>query len=170
MSILADILGGAATVATGGLGGIVARLVPEVLHLFTASADRKHELAMRQLDIQAAKDGSEARIRETEAAGAAVVQAKEMDAYVEAIKAQGQKTGIWLADFLNAMVRPHAYYFWAHIYGAVKVCTILVMMQGGSGAAQAVLAAWTADDMAMLSGILSFFFLGRVIDKRSGAR
>lgn len=165
MSILADILGGAATMATGGIGGLVARTIPEVFRLFTVAGDRKHELAMRELDARIAKDGSEQRIRETEAAGAVVVQSKEMDAWVEAIKAQGQKTGIWLADFLNALVRPWAFYYWSTMYGVVKVCTIIVMMGSGSGAAEAIRLAWTADDTAILGGILSFFFVGRAFDR-----
>lgn len=170
MSILADILGGAANVATGGIGGLVARVVPEIFHIFTAGADRKHELEMRRLDIQAAKDGTEARIREQEAAGAAAVDSRQMDAYVEAIKAQGQRTGIWLADFLNALVRPLMAYYWMGLYAAYKLALFTTMVTSGTGVAEAVLASWTPDDTAFLGGVIGFFLPGRVFDKRAGAR
>lgn len=145
-----DIVSGAASVATGGIFGGLLRLVPEGLKLWQAKGDRDHEFRMAELAGAQARDGSAQRIREMEAASTAAIDAKGMDALVEAIRGQMQVTGNKVADALNFSVRPVTTYFFLALYGAHK-------------ATHEVL--WTQDDYAILGGILSFWFLNRVLEK-----
>jgi hypothetical protein len=52
------------------------------------------------------------------------------------------------------------------LYTAVKVVTITYAVNSGLPAIQIMQEIWTPDDFAMLMMILSFFFVGRSIEKR----
>lgn len=171
MSVLTDIGGIALNALTGGVGGGLLRLLPEVLKLFVSKADRDHEYRMAQLQRDMAKDGSEQRIREQESAGAVAIDNKAMDAYIEAIKAQGQKTGIYIADLLNALVRPIVTYYFLAMYGLYKLALFLSLWTVGNvGFAGAVMACWTPADEAQFGGLLAFWFVGRVLDNQRRTR
>lgn len=170
MSVFTDILGAAATVITGGVGGGVLRLIPEVIKLFAAKGDRDHEYRMRELDWKIAQQQGDQQIRAIDAAGAVAVDARTADAWVEAIKAQGQKTGIWIADLLNALVRPVTTYYFLFLFGAHKTALLYLMITSGQGVAQAIISSWTAEDAAMLAGLLNFWFVGRVFEKQRSTR
>ena len=150
-----DILGGVANVATGGLFGGILRLIPEGLKLWTAKGDRDHEYRMAQLQGEQARDGSAQRIAEMQAQSVAQVDMKSMDAWTEALKAQAVVTGVAWADAINILVRPVTTFFFLILYGVHKVNTASL---------------WTGDDYAMLGGILSFWFVGRVFDSKRERR
>lgn len=161
-----DLLSGAASTLLGGVFGSVFRLVPEVLKLFTSKRDQDHEYRMARLQGDLAKDGSEQRIREAEAAGNMVMDAKGMDALIAAIQGQSQATGNPIADAISATLRPVLTYWWMFLYSAVKV-SLLIVRWNALGAAESVISIWGPEDMAILSGIINFWFLDRVIRKRT---
>jgi hypothetical protein len=148
------------------LGGGFMRLLPELIGLWNKATDNKHELAMldKQLALEAAR-GAESRATMQVQGDINEVLAL-IDAQKTALASQMQKTGIWIADVLNFLVRPVVTYFFLLLFGAVKVATIVLAMQQ-TDAWHAILGSWDADDRATFSGILAFWFVGRVFDRRS---
>lgn len=100
------------------LGGATVRLL--LGHLFdfiTKWQDQKNELARLELqgrldaqqherNMAAWKMQADMGIRVIEAQTAAHVTAAEADAFVEAVKATGQRTGIAWVDLWNGIIRP----------------------------------------------------------------
>lgn len=146
------------------LGGGLMRLVPELFALFNKKTDNTHELAMmdKQLALQQSK-GVDDRAG-IEAQGTVDLNVEEMKALSAALTAQMQPTGIHFVDALNFLVRPLTTYYFLGIYGAAKFASYMVALQGAA-TWSAVAALYTEDDLAILSGILAFWFVGRVFEK-----
>lgn len=166
MSIIADVFGAAATVVTGGVGGAILRLLPEAIKLFASAGDRKHEIQMRRIDLEIARTGGEQKLREIDQAGAIQVSLGQLEMHKSAIQAQAVKTGNKLADALNVLVRPLTTYYFLGLYGLNKLAVCIAALLGGATLVDVLPIMWTADDQAMLSGTLSFWFFGRVMDKK----
>lgn len=147
------------------LSGGLMRVLPELLALWNKATDNKHELAMmdKQLELARFKGQDE---RETVALqGKIDFDLAAMQATMEGVKAQAQVTGIRWVDALNFLVRPLTTYYFLLMYGVVKVARLVIAIQE-SNPWVAVITCWTEDDAAILSGILAFWFVGRVFEKR----
>jgi hypothetical protein len=158
------------TVLGGVLGG-VARLAPEVLKLIDRKNERKHELALLDKNTAAeqARAASGQKMAETTADSAQVTSA--IAALQEALKGQFQPIGNAFIDALNFSVRPVLTYLIAGPYALGKFAVFIALLWTGhvldASAVKAALdATYTAADMAIVSGIINFFFLGRVFDRR----
>lgn len=159
-----------------GLGGGILRVVPELIAFFNKKADNSHELAMmdKQIELQKMKGADDralvaAQGEQTRATvlteGEIKTQLSQLDAIREALKDQMQKTGFFIIDCLNFLVRPITTYYYLGLYGFVKYAMIQVAMQQADKWG-AVKSCWSAEDAAVLAGILSFWFVGRVFDKK----
>lgn len=147
------------------LGGGLLRMAPEVFSFLNKGKDYAHELAMMDKQIEVAK-AKAADDRETMTVQGDITQvAAMMDAQKEALKGQMQLVGNPFADALNFLVRPLTTYYYLGIYGLVKFATLEVAMREADKWT-AIKQCWTADDAAVLSGILAFWFVGRVFDKK----
>jgi hypothetical protein len=91
-----------------------------------------------------------------------------IEALKEAVASQGRPSGVRWADALSTTVRPVVTYLFVLMYAGVKVSTFVGSVQTGVGFGAALLAAWTAADQALLSGILNFWFISRVWERRGG--
>lgn len=147
------------------LGGGLMRLLPEVLKLFTLKADQKHELSMMDKQFELAKLNAENAYRVQEKSLDSAEVLALLNAQGAALKGQMQKTGNKLADALNFLVRPLSTYYFLGCYGIVKTATIVVAMRGADPWT-AILQCWTEQDATILTGILSFWFVGRAIEKK----
>lgn len=147
-------------------GGGLMRLLPEILAFMNRRVDNSHELAMmdKQLELQRSKSADD---RETIAMQGDVDQTLALlAAQRSALEGQMQKTGFWLVDALNFMVRPvYAYTSLLFYYLAKSAMFVMVLRTTGSGW-ETLLKIYTPEDFAFLTGIASFYFVGRVIDKR----
>ena len=83
----------------------------------------------------------------------------------EAVRTQGEKTGVRWADALSSSVRPVITYWFMALYCAAKTATVAAAVTGGAGWGVAILYAWTEADQALWAGVLNFWFLGRVFDR-----
>lgn len=147
------------------LGGGLLRMAPEVFTFLNKGKDYAHELAMMDKQIELAKSKS-ADDRATMTLQGDISQVAAMlDAQKEAVKAQMQLTGNRFADALNFLVRPLTTYYYLGMYGLVKFATLQVALRQAD-AWTAIKGCWTVDDAAVLSGILAFWFVGRVFDKK----
>ena len=154
------------TILGGALGGI-ARLAPEVLKFFDRKAERKHELALGDQQYRIATAANQTALQKADIELMQSQFVSALDAMKEGVKSQGQLTGIKIVDAISATVRPVITYWIFGLYSIAKSYQIkLIMSADGVDLAQAVAASWSASDDAMLSAVLTFWFIGRVWDKK----
>ncbi len=148
------------------LGGGLMRLLPEILGVLNKKTDNAHELAMLDRQFQLEQSRATAHMEEVRYQGDSDQIIALLDAQKAALTSQAQMTGIRWVDALNFLVRPLTTYYFLFFYGLVKLAMLVVAMRY-SDAWLAILKVWTADDAAILSGILAFWFVGRVFDKKA---
>lgn len=147
----------------GGLLGGVFRIAPEILKWLDRKGDREHELAMLKAEMEFAKVKGEIVMRQTEA----TMTVAEMDAMAQAYKEQAttsSKSYRWVAA-ASALVRPAVTYAFVGLYFAVKIASFLLALDQNGEWAQVLVSMWNKEDMAMLTLILTFWFVGRVWDR-----
>jgi hypothetical protein len=150
------------------LGGGLMRLLPEVFALFKQKNDNAHELAM--LDKQLALEQTRSAMRQDEirTQGEADMNLAQMTALGEALKGQMQLTNMWFIDALNFAVRPMSTYYLLAIYGLVKLAMYQIAIAHGTSGWEAILKVYDDEDRAILGGIVSFWFVGRSVDRNKG--
>lgn len=147
----------------GSLLGGVLRIAPEFLKFFDRKNERQHELALLGAEMEFAKVRGEIAMRQTEA----VMTVAEMDAIGQALKEQGdtaKAAGKWVAG-ISALVRPLVTYWVVGLYSTHKIASMLMAHEQSGSWRDVFIASWTEQDMAMLSMILSFWFVGRVYER-----
>lgn len=148
----------------GGAIGALARLAPEVLKVLDRKNERTHELAMNQHQLELVKIQGNLKL-DTEQLAADSAQT------IEGIKAiqsayENMKTGFKFADTVSALVRPWVTFMIVHVWLAVKVAAYVQLTNTGLTWDVAIQSIWGPEDMGVFSGVLNFWFLGRVFDKR----
>ncbi len=151
----------------GGLLGGAFRLAPEILKWIDRRGERGHELAMQDKALEFEKLRGAQRMVEIGAAADAAWNSGAIQALKEAVAAQGRPSGVKWADALSVSVRPVITYLLVAMYCTVKIATFVGSAQSGVGFSAALVAAWTDADQALLSGILNFWFISRVWERRS---
>jgi hypothetical protein len=149
----------------GGLLGGLFRLAPEVLKWLDRKGERAHELLMLQAEMEFAKVRGEIAMKQAEA----VMTVAELNAMQEAYKEQAQtatKAG-WFVAALSALVRPAVTYAFVITYFVVKASAYALALDQAADWKLLLVSMWGPDDMAMLMLILTFWFVGRVYEKRS---
>lgn len=147
------------------LGGGVMRALPELIGLWNKKTDNAHELDMMDRQVQLEQTRAAARNDEIVTQGGIDQALALLDAQKTALQWQMQKVGIWWVDALNFLVRPLTTYYFLGLYGLVKLAMVIVAMRAADQWA-AIIQCWTPEDGAILSGILAFWFVGRVFDKK----
>lgn len=148
------------------LGGGFMRLLPELIGLWNKKEDNDHERQMLDKQIELEKLQSADRLAEKAQQFDAEKIVALMDAQKEALTGQMQKTGIRFVDALNFLVRPLTTYYFLAMFGIYKAALLGQALTMHDTAWQSILAVYTPDDASMLSGILAFWFVGRVFDKQ----
>jgi hypothetical protein len=148
----------------GSIFGGLFRLAPEVLKWLDRKDERSHELKMFSLQTDLEKMRGEYRMEEKYID----FSKANVDAIGQAFKQQAEadkKAYKWVAS-ISALVRPGITWLLFGLYTAVKIVTIMYAVNSGLPAIQVMQEIWTADDFSMLMMILTFWFLGRSIEKR----
>jgi hypothetical protein len=147
-------------------GGGLMRLMPELVGLWNKKTDNAHELAMfdKQIALEQLKAG--AKYDETELQGNIDQTIALLSAQKGALESQMQKTGIYIADLLNFLVRPLTTYYFLLLHGISKVAMFVIAYRDGISGWDAIMKIYGVDDVTILSGILSFWFVGRCFDKK----
>ena len=151
----------------GGILGGVTRLAPEVLGFFDKKNERKHELQMASHELEVAKLQQEGqfRLKDREIEGAQFTSA--LSAIQSGIEAQGKPTGIRWVDAVSALIRPGVTIWLFVLYAIYKIASLDLAVSSDVGLAESIKAMWTQDDSAMLSAVLTFWFIGRVWERES---
>lgn len=147
------------------LGGGLLRLLPEILNFLHKREDNAHELAMLDKQFQLEQLRTDGKLREIEAQGNFDQVLALLEAQKTALQGQMQKTGIRLVDSLNFLVRPVVTYVLLTLYVLHKLGGAVILYATGTSLASVFVQIYSPDDFALLSGILAFWFVGRVFDK-----
>jgi len=157
----------AASGILGSVFGGLFRLAPEVLKFWDRKDDRKHELAMYGLQIDLEKTKGQIKIEE-KYIDYGIAQTQAIQSAFEGQAKEAAASYRWVAA-LSALVRPMITYILFGIYVAFKITIIVHAVNSGANWIDIARNHWTADDFAMLNMILTFWFLGRSIEKRGNS-
>jgi hypothetical protein len=167
------------------LGGLLISGLPKLLEYFQNKADQKHELALaavqteRELALAAAGFAAQARVEEIRTEQVAMQTQAQM-AEAEAGMVQGAqehdkavlaKASTWVANYIGT-VRPTVTYIFVFELVAINafLCYYLWQHPGLITNIDDVLryadVVFSADEMAMLGGILGFWFGSRNWSKK----
>ena len=149
----------------GGLLGGAFRLAPEFLKRFDRQGERGHELAMQDKALEFEKLRGTQRMSEIGAAADGAWNTGAIETLRDAVRTQGEKTGVAWADTLSSTVRPVITYWFMALYCAAKTAAFVAAVNAGAGWGVAILHTWTEADQALWAGVLNFWFLGRVFDR-----
>ena len=148
----------------GSIFGGLFRMFPEVLKFFDRKDERAHELKMFTLQTEVEKMKGDFKLEERYV-DHGIEQTK---AIADAFKGQSEeasKSYKWVSA-LSALVRPMVTYTLFGLYVAYKVIMVTYAIQTGAGWQEVAKENWTVEDFAMLNMILTFWFVGRSIEKR----
>lgn len=150
----------------GGLMGGILRILPEVLKYMDSKNERSHELKLgeQNLRLTELQQKGQLAIADRTAEQAQFVAA--MEAMKSGIEAQGKATGIKWVDAMAATVRPVITYWIFLLYAAVKTAILSMAIEANASLEQALKNSWTQADDAMLAAIVTFWFVGRVWERR----
>ena len=149
----------------GGLLGGAFRLAPEILKWLDRNGERSHELSMQDKALEFEKLRGAQRMGEIGAGADAAWNTGAIEALRDAVRGQGEKTGVAWADALSSSVRPMITYWFMALYCAAKTAAFVAAVTAGADWGAAILHAWTEADQALWAGVLNFWFLGRVFDR-----
>ena len=147
----------------GSLFGGLFRLAPELLKYFDKANERKHELAMFGLQTDLEKQRGQFTMEEKYADHSVT----QLNAIQEAFKEQSATASSsykWVAA-LSALVRPMVTYVLFGMYISFKITMMVYAMGTGVTWVEIMKNNWTIDDFSMLNMILTFWFVGRAIEK-----
>ena len=149
----------------GGLLGGAFRLAPEILKWLDRNGERSHELSMQDKALEYEKLRGAQRMGEIGASADAAWNTGAIEALRDAVRGQGEKTGVAWADALSSSVRPVITYWFMALYCAAKTAAFVAAVTAGAGWSTEIQLAWTEADQALWAGVLNFWFLGRVFDR-----
>lgn len=150
----------------GGLLGGAFRLAPEVLKWFDRKAERSHELSMLSKNMEIDKMRGEQALAQLDVQREISMVTAGLAALQEAVRGQFQLTGNKKLDALNISVRPVITYWFMGLYCSAKTAVFVALILADTGIVDSIKLSWTETDMALFSGIMNFYFIGRVFDKK----
>jgi len=147
----------------GSLIGGVFRIVPEILKYMDKANERSHELKMFSLQTDLEKMRGEFRMEERYVDHSVAA----LDAINSAFEQQGKadsKAWKWVAS-VSALVRPGVTFWFMGLYSVTKMIAVWLAWQANQSIEVILAKAWGPDDFGLLSMILTFWFVGRAIEK-----
>lgn len=149
----------------GGLLGGAFRLAPELLKWLDRKGERGHELSMQDKALEFEKLRGAQKMAEIGANSDAAWNTGALEVLKDAVRGQGEKTGVAWADALSSSVRPVITYWFMALYCSAKTAAFVAAVNAGAGWESAIVHAWTEADQALWAGVINFWFLGRVFDR-----
>lgn len=140
--------------------GIFGSLLPNIVKIFEKKQDYAHELDLRKLELNAAREGIVLQ-QQMEAIKADTVEGESIRRHDIDI----EYTGFWAA--LRASIRPTITYIFFLLFVGIKVAAFVVMVDRGSTPTELLTLVWDNETMAIFSAIIGFWFGSRAIEKFS---
>lgn len=147
--------------------GFISSLAPDLIKKWQDASDKKHELALAALQMQAQEKGYQYKADEI-----GVGAYRDMVVAATAEQADTLKMASkWVVDF-SASVRPMITYLFMIAFIGFKVCTFFAAInpnlpwQSGMTFTQAMLSVWGEEETAIFAGIIAYWFGDRAMAKR----
>lgn len=160
------------------LGGLLISGLPKLLEYFQNKADQKHELALaqmqteRELQLAAAGFAAQAKMEEIRTEQVAMqTEAQMTEAALEHDAKVLEKASTWVSNYVGT-VRPTVTYIFVFELVAINVfmCAYLwnnpQLIQSMDDVIRYSDILFSSDEMAMLGGILGFWFGSRTWSKK----
>ena len=126
----------------GGLLGGAFRLATEVLKWFDRKGERSHELAMQDKALEFEKLRGAQRMAEIGSQAEAAWSTGAIETLREAVRTQGDKTGVRWVDALSSSVRPVITYWFMALYCTAKLAVFAAAVTAGMGWGAAIATAF----------------------------
>jgi len=141
----------------GSLLGFGTSFLPKVFEFFQDKSDKKHELAVMEVQIRQQKELATQKL-----------EAVNVDAdirEIESLHKSMQPTGVKFIDGLRGSVRPVITYAFFGLFVFVEVSAYLALTAQGVSALDAADATFDQDTRALFAAVISFWFGGRAINR-----
>lgn len=155
----------------GGVVGTAARSIPAILEHLDKKNERKHEVAMFGHQLEADKLRGQQQFEQTKLEGSQAFAIADIQGLAESLKGQaemavaaGGRAAAW-----SAMVRPIVTFQLMGLYLIAKLAGFVMACLSTTSVMQVVAllpTIYTANDDALLAGILAYWFMDRTIQKR----
>lgn len=147
----------------GSIFGGLFRLAPEILKFLDKKNERLHELNMFRLQTDLEKMRGEFKVEEKYVD----YSIQQLDTIKAAFYEQSQtaKSAGWFVAGISALVRPGITWAIFVMYAAVKAATLVLAFQNNAPWHEVILKCWDQDDFGLFTMILTFWFVGRSIEK-----
>lgn len=147
--------------------GFISSLAPEFMKRWQDSSDKKHELALTRLQVEAAERGY---LYKADEIGVEAYRDMAVAAHQE--QTETLKTAsLWVID-MSASVRPVVTYLFMIAFIGFKMCAFFAAInpslpwQESMTYTQAMLAVWGEEETAIFAGIIAYWFGDRAMAKR----
>ena len=138
-------------------------MAPEVLKFFDKANERKHELSMFQLQTDLEKLRGEFRVEE-KYVDYSIQQTEAIKAAFKEQSETSQAAG-WFVAAISALVRPGITWALFAMYATVKAAALVIAFETGANWTEVVTKCWDEDDFGIFTMVLTFWFVGRSIEK-----
>ena len=143
----------------GSLLGFLGSAFPQILKLFQEAHDRRHELAILNLQMEQQRQGHQQRLEEIKSDG-------EIKQSLALYQHDSQPAGYKWVEALRASVRPVLTYAFFLLFAAVKIAGLYTMVGfDGMSLAVALPLIWDAETQALFAAIMTFWFGQRAMGK-----
>lgn len=158
-----DLIGLAGSGVIGSLFGGLFRLAPEILKFMDRKNERNHELSMFKLQTDLEKVKGDYKMEERYA-DFSIAQMKAIEAANETDAKVAANSYKWVSAAIG-LVRPSITYIIFLFYIVVKATFIINGFHMGLPWGEIVSQTWTQDDFMILTMVLTFWFIGRSVEK-----
>ena len=141
----------------GSVLGFGTSFLPKVIDFFQDKSDKKHELAVMEVQIRQQKELADQKLE------AINVNADIRE--IESLHKSMQPTGVKFIDGLRGSVRPVITYAFFGLFVFVEVSAYLALTAQGISALDAAQVTFDEDTKALFAAVISFWFGGRAIQK-----
>ena len=149
----------------GSLLGFATSAIPDIMSMFRERADRKHELAMLDRQMEQMRLGHTQRLEEIEV-NADIAESQALYKHDAALGGGSR----WV-DALRALVRPLITYAFFILFASVKGSGLyLLIAVEGLLIAEALPHIWDPETQALFAAVMSFWFGNRTLSKLRGRR
>lgn len=138
--------------------GALAGMVPAIVQLFTLKATNAHQLAMAQLQMQAAKESVALQV-DLANAQADIRQADHIYGFASG------SSGNRFVDGLAVFVRPYITLVFFHLWVLIKSSLFIYGVNSGYDLGQLAMLVWDADTAAIFGAIMGFWFGDRMLKR-----
>ena len=144
----------------GSLLGFLGSAFPQILKLFQEAHDRRHELAILNLQLEQQRQGHQQRLEEIKSDG-------EIKQSLALYQHDSQPAGYKWVEALRASVRPVLTYAFFLLFAAVKIAGLYTMVGlDGMSLGVALPLIWDAETQALFAAIMTFWFGQRALRGR----